>query len=193
MRRCILMLLVAAALSTKTWSQTPVKAGDKAPQFSGVDNNDKKLNLKSLLKDHNTLVVFFYRGQWDSYCIKQVKNIQDSLTMITAKGAKVIAVTPETDLGIITTISKTGASFPIIHDVQYKIMKAFGVNLTVDDATLALMKKYRIDMDVNNGNNDHVLPVPATFIIDKKLKIAHVFFDPNYKVRASVQQIVAAL
>ena len=113
--------------------------------------------------------------------------------MITAKGAKVIAVTPETDLGIITTISKTGASFPIIHDVQYKIMKAFGVNLTVDDATLALMKKYRIDMDVNNGNNDHVLPVPATFIIDKKLKIAHVFFDPNYKVRASVQQIVAAL
>lgn len=187
------MLLVAAALSAKAWSQTPIKIGDKAPQFSGVDNNDKKLNLKSLLKDHNTLVVFFYRGQWDSYCIKQVKNIQDSLTMITAKGARVIAVTPETDLGIITTISKTGASFPIIHDIQYKIMKAFGVNLTVDDVTLALMKKYRIDMDVNNGNNDHVLPVPATFIIDKKLKIAHVFFDPNYKVRASVQQIVAAL
>lgn len=192
MKKCIFTLLVVI-FSTGAWSQTPLKAGDKAPLFSGVDNNDKKLNLKSLMKDHNTLVIFFYRGQWDPYCIKQVKNIQDSLAMITAKGARVIAVTPETDLGIITTISKTNASFSIIHDIQYKIMKAFGVNLTVDDATLALMKKYRIDMDVNNGNNDHVLPVPATFIIDKKLKIVRVFFDPNYKVRASVQQIVAAL
>ncbi|OCX53218.1 hypothetical protein BEL04_02605 [Mucilaginibacter sp. PPCGB 2223] len=192
MRQCILTLLAIFAFAN-SWSQTPLKAGDKAPLFSGVDNNDKKLNLKSLMKDHNAVVVFFYRGQWDTYCIRQVKNMQDSLHLITAKGAVVIAVTPETDLGIITTISKTGASFPIIHDIQYKIMKAFGVNLTVDDATLALMKKYKIDMDVNNGNNDHVLPVPATFIIDKKLKISHVFFDPNYKHRASVQQIVAAL
>jgi len=191
--RKYLFTLLAVFVFGCAWSQTPLKAGDKAPLFSGVDNNDKKLNLKSLFKDHNFVVVFFYRGQWDSYCIKQVKNIQDSLSQITAKGARVVAVTPETDLGIITTISKTGASFPIIHDIQYKIMKAFGVNLTVDDATLALMKKYRIDIDANNGNHDHVLPVPATFIIDKKLKITHVFYDPNYKVRASVQQIVAAL
>lgn len=192
MKKCIFTLLIVI-LSAKAWSQTPLKAGDKAPLFSGIDNNDKKLNLKSLMKDHNALVIFFYRGQWDKYCINQVKNIQDSLAMISAKGARVIAVTPETDLGIITTISKTSASFPIIHDIQYKIMKAFGVNIIVDDATLALMKKYRIDMDVNNGNNDHVLPVPATFIIGKNLKIKQVFFDPNYKNRASVQQIVAAL
>jgi peroxiredoxin len=192
MKKCIFTLLVII-FSAKAWSQTPLKNGDKAPLFSGVDNNDKKLNLKSLMKDHNAVVIFFYRGQWDNYCIKHVKNIQDSLAMITAKGARVVAVTPETDLGIITTISKTNASFPIIHDIQYKIMKEFGVNLTVDEATLALMKKYRIDMDVNNGNNDHVLPVPATFIIGKNLKIKQVFFDPNYKNRASVQQIVAAL
>jgi peroxiredoxin len=192
MKKCIFTLLVVI-FSAQAWSQTPLKGGDKAPLFSGVDNNDKKLNLKSLMKDHNAIVVFFYRGQWDSYCIQEIKSIQDSLATITAKGARVIAVTPETDLGIITTISKTNATFPIIHDIQYKIMKAFGVNLTVDEATLALMKKYRIDMDVNNGNNDHVLPVPATFIIGKNLKIKQVFFDPNYKHRASVQQIVAAL
>ncbi len=192
MKKCIFTLLVVI-LSARAWSQTPLKAGDKAPLFSGVDNNDKKLNLKSLMKDHNAVVVFFYRGQWDSYCIKEIKSIQDSLTMITGKGATILAITPETDLGIITTISKTNATFPFIHDIQYKIMKAFGVNLTVDEATLALMKKYRIDMDVNNGNNDHVLPVPATFIIGKNLKVKQVFFDPNYKHRASVQQIVAAL
>jgi len=192
MKKYILTFLVVICF-TKVWSQAPLKAGDKAPIFSGVDNNDKKINLKSLMKDHNTLVIFFYRGQWDNYCISEIKNIQDSLAMVTAKGARVIAVTPETDLGIITTISKTNASFPIVHDIQYKIMKAFGVNLIVDEATLALMKKYRIDMDVNNGNNDHVLPVPATFIIGKNLKVKQVFFDPNYKHRASVQQIVAAL
>src|SRR5476651_968922 len=105
MKKCIFTLLVVI-FSARAWSQTPLKVGDKAPLFSGVDNNDKKLNLKSLLKDKTALVVFFYRGQWDSYCMQEIKNFQDSLAMLTAKGVRVIAITPETDLGIITTVSK---------------------------------------------------------------------------------------
>jgi peroxiredoxin len=192
MKKCIFVFL-ALMLSAKIWAQTPLKVGDKAPLFTGVDNNDKKLNLKSLLKDHNAVVLFFYRGHWDTYCNKAVKNLQDSLSMLTAKGAVVVGVTPETDLGIITTVSKTNASFPIIHDIQYKIMKQFGVNIIVDDATLSLMRKYKIDMDNNNGNSDHVLPIPATYIIGKTGKITYVHFDINYKKRASVKELLAAL
>ncbi len=192
MKKCIFTLLLVV-LTANLFAQTPLKVGDKAPLFAGVDNNDKKLNLKSLLKDHNAVVLFFYRGHWCTYCNKEIKNIQDSLAMITAKGAIVVGVTPETDLGIITTVSKTNASFPIIHDIQYKIMKQFGVNIVVDEATLNLMRKYKIDMDNNNGNNDHVLPIPATYIINKTGKITYVHFELNYKKRASVREILAAL
>ena len=125
--------------------------------------------------------------------MKELKAVQDSLSMLTGKGAIVLAVTSESDLAIETTISKTSVSFPIIHDKDYKIMKMFGVNLTVDPATLALMHKYGVDMDINNGNNDHVLPVPATYVIGKGGKVTYIHFDQSYKNRASVSQILSAL
>jgi peroxiredoxin len=195
MKKCIFSLLFAVFFVSAIAQVAPValKVGDKVPLFSGVDNNGKKLNVKSLLKEHSSVVLFFYRGQWCQYCNKELKNMQDSLAMLTAKGAVVIAVTPETDLAIATTISKTNATFSIIHDTQYKIMKMFGVNIVVDDATLSLMHKYRIDMDANNGNNDHVLPIPATYVIGKNGKITYIHFEQNYKNRASVSQILSAL
>jgi len=48
-------------------------------------------------------------------------------------------------------------------------------------------------MDANNGNRDHVLPVPATFIINKVGKISYIHFEASYKNRASVKDILAAL
>ena len=196
MKKCIFTCL-ALVIFAKAWSQTPavlpLKIGEKAPLIEGTDNNGKKLKLKSLLKEHNAVVIFFYRGQWDPYCIKEVKAYQDSIAMFKTKNAFVIAVTPENDLGVSTTVSKTGASFSIIHDTQYKIMKLFGVNITVDDATLALMHKYRIDIDANNGNRDHILPVPATFVIAKNGKITFIHFEQSYKNRASVQEVLNAI
>jgi len=187
------LLLVVCFGSAIAQVQIVSKVGEKAPLFSGVDNNGKKLNLKSLLKDHSSVIVLFYRGQWCPVCMKELKAMQDSLPMLTAKGAAVVAVTPESDLAIGATISKTNATFPIVHDKEYKIMKMFGVNIVVDQATLDLMHKYRVDMDANNGNNDHVLPIPATFIIGKNGKITYIHFDQSYKNRASVSQILAAL
>src|ERR1700748_1859402 len=99
MKKCIFSLLFAVFFVSAAIAQiAPValKVGDKAPLFSGVDNNGKKLNIKSLLKEHSSVVLFFYRGQWCQYCNKEIKNMQDSLAMLTAKGAVVIAVTPET-------------------------------------------------------------------------------------------------
>ena len=190
---CIVFTLLFLVLGAYAQPPIVIKVGDNAPKFSGVDNNGKNISLKSLLKDHNTVVVFFYRGQWCPYCNKHIKQLQDSLQLLTAKGAFVIGITPETDLAINTTIYKTHATFPIIHDKDYKIMKAFGVNYIVDAITLEKLRKNHIDIDFNNGNADHVLPVPATFVVNKAGKITFVHFNPDYTKRPSVSDILAVL
>ena len=58
-------------------AQTGLKVGDKAPEFIGVDNSGKTLNLKTLLGKHKAVVLFFYRGQWCPYCNKQISHLQD--------------------------------------------------------------------------------------------------------------------
>jgi peroxiredoxin len=181
------------ALTFQVMAQTGLKNGIKAPEFTAMDNSGKTLDLKALLKSHKAVVLFFYRGQWCPYCNKHIKQLQDSLQLLTEKGAYVIGVTPETSENINKTIDKTHASFSIIQDNGYKIMKAYDVNYKVDDAMNAKLKNYGIDLEKNNGNTDHVLPVPATYVIDQSGKIIFVHFDKDYTKRASISSILNIL
>ena len=188
-----LLIVAIAFLSTSAFAQSGLKTGEQAPEFMGKDNSGKVLDLKTLLKSHKAVVLFFYRGQWCPYCNKQIKQLQDSLQLLTGKGAYVVGVTPETSENISKTIDKTHASFSMIQDEGYKIMKAYDVNYTVDPVLLGKLKNYGIDLEKNNGNTDHVLPVPATYVINRAGKITYVHFDKDYTKRASVSAILAAL
>lgn len=188
-------LLIAAGIlfSLQVLAQTGLKNGTTAPGFSAIDNSGKTLELKTLLKSHKAVVLFFYRGQWCPFCNKQIKQLQDSLQLLTGKGAYVIGITPETGENITKTIDKTHASFSMVQDKDYHIMKAYNVNYTVSDETLTQLKKYGVDLEKNNGNKDHVLPVPATYVINSSGNISFVQFDKDYTKRASVSSILKVL
>lgn len=188
-----LFIITGLLFCLQTMAQTGLKKGDPAPQFSAQDNSGKRLELKALLKSHKDVVLFFYRGQWCPYCNKQIKELQDSLQLLTARGAYVVGVTPETGENINKTIDKTHASFSIIQDKSYKIMRAYDVNYTVNEQTLAQLNKYGVDLEKNNGNRDHVLPVPATYVIGRSGKIIYVHFDKDYTKRASVRAVLDVL
>ncbi len=188
-----LLIATGVLFSLQVLAQSGLKKGAVAPEFTARDNSGKTLDLKTLLAAHKAVVLFFYRGQWCPYCNRQIKRLQDSLQLLTGKGAYVVGVTPETSDNIIKTIDKTDASFSIIQDKDYQIMKAYDVNYTVNDETLSQLKKYGIDLEKNNGNNDHVLPVPATYVINSAGKISFVQFDKDYTRRASVSSILKVL
>jgi peroxiredoxin len=175
------------------FAQAGLKKGEQAPAFTAKDNYGKTLDLSTLLKSHKSVVLFFYRGQWCPYCNKHIQQLQDSLQLLTAKGAYVVGVTPETDENIIKTVGKTHASFSIIQDKGYKIMKAYDVNYVLDPAMVTKYKGYGVDLEANNGNTDHVLPVPATYVIDKSGKLVFVHFDKDYRNRASIKSILNVL
>ncbi len=122
---------VLFVLSFSFFAQTSnfdtLKAGDKAPVFSKVDQNKDIVNLDSLVKK-GKVVVLFYRGAWCSHCNRYMSYLQDSLDMITKKGVNVVAITPEVDSSIQLSIAKTKAQFSIIHDSAYVIMKKYGVD-----------------------------------------------------------------
>ncbi|TCD08279.1 peroxiredoxin family protein [Pedobacter frigidisoli] len=193
MKNILLIFAFVTTLASYTYAQKGLTAGSIAPSFSGVDQNGKKINLKALLKKNKSVVLFFYRGQWCPYCNKHIEELQDSLQLLTAKNAYVIGVTPETTENIAKTIQKTSAGFSIIQDKNDDIIKAYGVNFEMDNATFTKYKGYGIDLENNNGNTRHTLPVPATYIVDRSGKIKYVHFDPNYQKRASVKQLLTAL
>jgi peroxiredoxin len=89
-----LLIAVITFFYLHVLAQTGLKIGTKAPEFQGIDNTGKALTLKTLLKSHKAVVLFFYRGQWCPYCNKQLKGLQDSLQLLTSKGAYVVGIRP---------------------------------------------------------------------------------------------------
>lgn len=176
-------------------AQTDLKGlnvNDKAPNFSAIDQNGKKYNFKSQLKK-GAVVMVFYRGQWCPYCNKQLKQLEDSLSMILAKGASVVAITPEKPENVAKTIAKTKATYPVLFDDGLKIMKKYDVAFKVDDNTIERYKKFGVDFTEANGiNNGANLPVPAVYIV-RDGKIIYKYFDVDYKKRASVVEILKYL
>ena len=161
----------------------------KAPDFKAKDQYGNNVRLKDLLKKGKVVLVF-YRGEWCPYCNKTLQRLEDSLQLIIDKGATLVAVSPEKPESITKTIEKTKAQYSILHDENLKIMKAYEVEFEVPENTLKRYRNGGIKIDEINGKNGNYLPVPATYIIDKESSITYRFFNPDYKKRPSVKEIL---
>lgn len=196
----ILTLAAALSLAGPALAQTPVvpltasalAVGSAAPAFKGQDAAGRPVELRQLLKK-GPVVLYFYRGQWCPYCNKQLSQLQDSLQVLTAKGAQVVVVTPETQENIGQTVAKTKAAFPIVHDQDFAIMKAYHTAFTVDEATVQKYQGFGVDLKKANGAPAAVLPVPATYVIGQDGTIKFAYFNPDYRHRASVRAVAGAL
>lgn len=191
MKKTQALLACMLLLATASFAQSGLQTGEPAPDFAGTDFMGRKIDLRHLLKKHKAVVLFFYRGVWCPYCNKYIQSMQDSLGLLTQKGVYVVGVTPQTDENIRKTADRHHTSFSMLHDNDYMIMKAYQVDYKVSEEQMAAFHKYHVDLAQYNGNNDYVLPVPATYIIDKAGKIVYVQFDKDYTHRASVAAILS--
>lgn len=193
--RYLMLVLLSIFLNKQASAQHELgflKVGDKAPNFTVKDHNGNKINLNDKLNEGKVVMVF-YRGAWCPYCNKHMSHLQDSLQLILNKGASLIAFSPEVNLSIDKTISKTKASFSIVYDSNYVVMKLFGTTFKLDDNTFKKYKLIGIDVEESNGNKDHILTVPATFVINRDGIIEYLHFDENYKKRSTVKEILSHL
>lgn len=190
--KLLMLVFIAKALSQPIANFNYLKVGDKAPGFTTTNHNGVKLNLYELLQKGKVVIVF-YRGAWCPYCNKHMSRLQDSLNLILNKGATVIAITPENNSSIDKTISKTKTTFNVIFDSAYVVMSKYGTAFKLEDKTFNKYKLFGIDVEESNGNKDHILTVPATFIINTNGKIDYLHFDENYKKRSTVSEIIQHL
>lgn len=173
--------------------KTPVglNVGDVAPMFSAKDKDGNTVTLESLI-NQGPVVLNFYRGVWCPVCNRYMSAFQDSVSLLEAKGAKVVSITPETTEGIEKFVDKTQTTNIVLEDKDDKIMMDYDVLFYVTEKYQEKIRtKLKTDIAEHNGQEAAQLPVPATFIIDQKGVITYKHFDVNYKKRASVKEILA--
>jgi peroxiredoxin len=185
-------LLVILSVSAKAQNPEPLFIGDKAPNILALNQFEKRISLKDQLQKGPVIVVF-YRGQWCPHCNRHMSNIQDSLKMILAAGASIIAITPEKGERIEKTIDKSGATFSIIYDENHRIMDNYHVTFKLSGWKRFIYGIAGININKASGNKDSALPVPATYVIAKDGTIFSSHFNEDYSERMTVKEMLNVL
>ena len=171
---------------------TALGVGATAPDFTLPDVDGTSVRLSALL-GHGPVVVVFYRGAWCPYCNLQLRAYQQLLPQLKARGASLVAISPQLPDGSLSTKQKGSLEFPVLSDVGLVVAKAFGVAYDVPAAVQAMSLGFGNDLAVRNGSGGWMLPIPATYVIARDARIALAHVDADYTVRLEPDAVLAAL
>ena len=170
----------------------PLKVGDKVPNLKLVNADGLAIPLQEILKKQPTVLIF-YRGGWCLYCnrhLGELKTIEEPLQKL---GYQIVAVSPDSVEKLRESLKKHELNYMLLSDSPGEVIQAFGLAFRVDDATFKKYKEeYGIDIEKDSGYKHHLLPVPAAYIVNQKGLIQYRYYNPDYKTRVNVQDLLKA-
>tara|TARA_Y100001968_G_C19170706_1_gene625485 strand:- start:142 stop:600 length:459 start_codon:yes stop_codon:yes gene_type:complete len=101
-----------------------LKVGEKAPFFSGINQNKKQV---SLLDYNNKLILFFYPKDNTPGCTLEACNLSTNYTLLSQKGFDILGVSPDNISSHIKFINKYNLCFDLIADTEKTIANNYGV------------------------------------------------------------------
>ncbi|RYY95810.1 MAG: thioredoxin-dependent thiol peroxidase [Chitinophagaceae bacterium] len=144
---------------------THLKAGDKAPAFSGLDQDGNKISLSDF--KGQKVALYFYPADDTPVCTVQSCNLRDNFALLKQHGYVVIGVSPDDVASHKKFEQKFGLPFPLIADPERSIIG-----------------KYGVWGEKNMYGNKVIGLHRTTFVIDEKGVIARIFLRPRNKQHA---------
>ena len=104
---------------------TTLKKGDKAPNFSGLDQNGTTHKLADY--KGKKLVVFFYPKASTPGCTTEACDLRDNFARFQANNYALLGVSADSAKAQTKFIEKYDLPFPLLADEDKSVINAFGV------------------------------------------------------------------
>lgn len=190
--RVVMMEAATAQLRETGIEATALQLGAELPGLTLPDATGQPIDLRAL-NASGPLVVVFYRGGWCPYCNLELREWQRLLPQLRGLRASLVAISPQTPDNSLTTAEKNELAFPVLSDSHLAAAKAFGIAFTLSPELVELYAKVGNDLPTLNGNGQWVLPIPATYLIDAKGRVALAHVEADYRQRAEPQNVLEAI
>ena len=169
-----------------------LKAGDIFPSVLLQNQLGQAVDIKDLADD-GPLIVTFYRGGWCPYCSLELRAYQKVLSDIEQLGARLVAVSPETPDNTLSTSEKNDLKFEVLSDAGGALADALGIRFELSDQVISYFISAGHDLPERNGDGRWLLPIPATYVIEKGGRIALAHVNPDYRTRLEPADALKAL
>lgn len=182
-----------AELERSGISEKVLKAGEIAPDFALPDYKGQTISSQELLSQ-GPLVLTFYRGAWCPYCNADLAELNHHLDQIKAKGATLLAISPELPQFLDKVVRMQHLDYNILHDDRNELAEQFGVKWQYSAALKSLYRdKLMINLEYQQGNPDWTLPLPSRFVIDTEGVIRYAESKVDYRERPDPSHMISAL
>ena len=144
--------------------------GQKAPSFSGKDQDGNTVSLKDF--KGMKVVLFFYPEDDTPTCTIQACNLRDNYALLKKHGFTVIGISPDDEKSHTKFREKFSLPFTLIADPKHKIID-----------------KYGVWGEKNLYGRNYMGLHRTTFVIDERGIIKKIFLRPKNKAHA--EEIIA--
>jgi len=142
-----------------------LKEGEKAPAFSGKDQDGQKISLSDF--KGKKVVVYFYPEDDTPTCTIQACNLRDNYSILKSNGFVILGISPDEEKKHKKFEQKYNLPFTLIADPGHNIIDKYGVW----DEKQLYGRKY---MGLHR----------TTFLLDEKGIIRKIFLRPKNKQHA---------
>ncbi|AOM39709.1 thioredoxin-dependent thiol peroxidase [Xenorhabdus hominickii] len=103
----------------------PLKAGDKAPQFSLPDQDGETISLSDFKGQR--VLVYFYPKAMTPGCTVQACGLRDTMAELKSINIEVLGISTDTPEKLSRFVEKEMLNFTLLSDVDHQIAEQFGV------------------------------------------------------------------
>ena len=176
--------------------------GAAAPHFRLPDGISGKPVDSTDLLALGPLIVNFFRGRWDPYCVTELEAWRDLYPSIRARGALLVAISPQTIRQSDFTVQQHGLPYPLLRDENCDTAANFGIAYPISAETELYYRSILVNLPfINDGRNvmastakkAGMLPLPGTFVIGTNGTILFSEAHADFRVRPEPQDVLSVL
>lgn len=191
----ILLLLAAGCTGSDVADSpenvTPLEVNESIPDVTLTDAFGHGMDLQDMISEKPTLLVF-YRGGWCPYCNTHLSSLAEIENELYNMGIQILAVSPDRPEYLKESMMQHMLDYKLLSDGDMNAAKKFGLAYRVDSETINRYKNGGRDLAERSGHDHYMLPVPAAFLVDTEGTIRYRYFNPDYTVRVSNNELLAA-
>lgn len=178
-----------------------LKLGALAPAFTLEDARTHRPVSSADLLALGPLVINFFRGRWDPYCVTELEAWRDLHPQLRERGALLVAISPQTTRQNDFTLQQHGLNYPLLSDPGAAVAEKFGIAYTIAPEHRRYFQSILVNIPFNNAGLSYHnateaswrLPLPGVFVINRANKLAFAEAHADFRVRPEPADVLAIL
>jgi peroxiredoxin len=195
---------VAADLFATGIEDGILRAGSPAPEFTLQDAQTGKPIHSADLLALGPVIVKFFRGRWDPYCVTELEAWRELNPLVRELGAIFVAISPQTRRQNDFAAQQHELKFPLLSDPGSTVAAQFGIAHTIPDHGRKYFRSILVNIPFANSGLTYetapdsawCLPLPGLFLIQPDGKSGTIAFSQAFadpRVRPEPSDLLAML